>query len=176
MSEIQLASISHRHQAIADWLLANPAEKLYVCATAMGVSQPWLSAVIHSKLFVEYFQKRRAVHEGFLREQITGAQLAVTLQALNKLSEIIADEATDGRLILDTAERTAKLLGYEPRPSMRVIEEKEVSFAVGANVLADARARLKRTLITERPATAEDLAALPQGLPGEAIEGATNSR
>lgn len=168
MAEVQIQSMSHRHMAIADWLLSNPERKLSVCAMEMGVSQSWLSIVIHSDLFREYFAQRRAMHEMGLRERIVGAQLKVTLSALAALDSLMESDEVDGRLVLDTAERIANQLGFSPRASARVIEERtqEITAPVSAGILAEARERMRRTVITERPATLDDMKLLPNAAAG----------
>jgi hypothetical protein len=150
----QIISVSSRHKAIADWLLLYPERKLRECAEHFGVSQPWLSVVLHSKAFVEYFNNRRAGYESVLRERIQGAALEVALKAYQQLSEVLDDESQcDGRLTLDIAEKTAKLLGFEPRASVRTrfIEETERSWLrpTTSVVLAEAREKMTRRVVKE---------------------------
>lgn len=148
---VQIQSMSYRHQAIADWLLANPERNLGECAQEMNISQSWLSIVIHSSVFKEYFSKRRTVHEETLRDRIVGAQLEVTLKALEKLSKSMDAEEIDGRFVLDVAEKTAARLGFEPRTKTRMIEEREQTFLrpVGVGTLHEAQEKITRKIVQE---------------------------
>lgn len=147
MAEVQIQALSHRHREIADWLLANPQVKnLQELANYMRISRSWLSIVMQSDVFKEYFDRRRASHESDLREKITNKQLQVTLNALNKLDDIIADDEVDDRLIFDIATKTAQNLGFQPRARVSVTEERvqELSRPVDAGTLAQARETIRR--------------------------------
>jgi len=48
MAANQIKTISPKHDAIMDALIANPAQKLGTLAGIFGVSQAWLSVIIHS--------------------------------------------------------------------------------------------------------------------------------
>lgn len=150
---VQIQSMSPKHMAIADWLLANPEQKRGDLAKQMGVSESWLSIVIHSDVFREYFTSRRDKHEEELRKQIVGAQLQVTLKALATLDKVLDMDNVDGRLALDVAERTAARLGFEPKPSKRTLtEERTMSFSrpVNPQVLAEGRETITRKIVHEQ--------------------------
>jgi DNA-binding MarR family transcriptional regulator len=148
---VEIQSVSYRHQAIADWLLANPERKLGELAIEMNLSQSWLSVVIHSGVFKEYFAKRRMTHEERLREQITDAQLKVTLKALEKLALSLDAEEIDGRFVLDVAEKTAARLGFEPRRNTKFIEEREQTFLrpIPMGTLQEAQEKITRKIVQE---------------------------
>lgn len=158
MAQVQIQSLSHRHQEIADWLLANPNVKnLQVLCDRMGISRSWLSVVMKSDVFKEYFDERRRSHEKELKEKITLRQLGVTLQALDKLENIIADEDVDDRLVFDIANKTAQNLGFGPSrgPHATVIEERTQELTmrtVDPQTLAEARETIRRITKIEQPA------------------------
>lgn len=150
---VQIQSMSPRHQAIADWLLANPSMKRGDLAKEMGVSESWLSIVIHSDVFQLYFAARREKHEDLLRTKIVGKQLEVTLQALDRLKTVLDDDKVDGRLVLDVAEKTAERLGFVSRPSKRTAtEERSLTFSrpVNPGTLAEARETITRKIVHEQ--------------------------
>lgn len=148
MAQVQIQTLSHRHQEIADWLIAHPAVKnLQVLANHMNVSRSWLSIVMNSDVFKEYWAKRRAALETDLRDRLVLKQLDVTLKALEKLDDIISDEEVDDRLILDIATKTAQNLGFAPsRQRTTVTEEhtQELTRPVDAGTLATARETFRR--------------------------------
>ena len=147
---VQIKAVSTRHEAIADWLLANPHKKRSELAAEMGLSESWLSIVTRSSVFIEYFRKRREEVEEDLRAKITGAQLKVTLEALEKLSAVINTDNVDGRLVLDIAEKTAARLGFEPRKS-KLVEEREQTFVrpAGRETILSAGEKITRKIISE---------------------------
>jgi hypothetical protein len=151
MAQVQIHSISHRHEAIADWLLANPHEtNLQKLANEMNVSRSWLSIIMQSDVFKEYFARRRAEWAGSIRERIHDAQAKVTLEALRKLENIVADDETEDRLIFDIANRTAQNLGFGVKNKSTVTEEvvQEVTRSVDSQTLANARETFRRITST----------------------------
>lgn len=151
---VEILSMSPKHMKIADLLLANPERKRGDIAQEMGVSESWLSIVIHSSVFQEYFSKRREKHDDELRTKIVGKQLEVTLKALDKLKDVLEDDKCDGRLVLDVAEKTAERLGFSTRPSARrtLTEERSMTFSrpVNPDALAQGRETITRKIVHEQ--------------------------
>ncbi len=149
MAEVQIRSLSHRHREIADWLLANPHEKnLQKLCNLMNISRPWISVVMQSDVFKEYWAKRRAEYERDMHDKVLRKQYDVTLKALEKLDDIIAADDVDDRLIFDIANKTAANLGFAPSrgPRVSVTEERtqELTRTVDAGTLAEARETIRR--------------------------------
>lgn len=143
---VQILSVSHRHQAIADYLLANPEMRKQDCAKAIGVSKEWLSIVINSDVFKEYWQTRRAAHEAHMREQICGAQLKLLLATYERLNDEVTNAEAKPDFVLAVAKHGNDFMGYSPKGSTRVTEEKimEYSHPIDSSALADARAKMTR--------------------------------
>ena len=117
MAANQIQTVSIKHDAILDYLLVNPSMKLGDVAKHFGMSQPWLSVVIHSDAFqVKLAEKSdECFHSSILplREQLMGvAQVGVT-----KLGEVMenASPVTDKQFIADTTDSLLKNLGYSPK-------------------------------------------------------------
>lgn len=119
MAVNQIAKVSIKHDAILDYLLIHPAEKLGDVAMYFKVSQAWLSVIIHS----DAFQVKLAEKSGEcfsttivpLREQLMGvAQVGV-----EKLGEALenASSTSDKQFIADTTDSILKNLGYSPKSS-----------------------------------------------------------
>lgn len=143
-----------------DWLLANPGSKtLQPLADEMSVSRTWLSIVMRSDVFIEEYMKRRQAHASELTRQICEKQLKVTLQALDKLEDIIDDSETDDRLVFDIANKTAQQLGYTPsggmEPSLEMTERTRETEErqVGTETILRARETM-RTVRTVRDGNA----------------------
>ncbi len=117
MAAVQIQRVSIKHDAILDYLLVNPAQKLGEVAKKFDVSAPWLSVIIHS----DAFQAKLAEKDGIcfsttivpLREQLMGvAQVGV-----EKLGECLenASAVSDKQFIADTTDSILKNLGYSPK-------------------------------------------------------------
>lgn len=138
-----------------DWLLINPGTNFGVLADEIGVSRSWLSIVMHSDVFVERYTMRRLIHEKELGRQLIEKQLKVALKAYDKLDLILESDGVEDRLILDAADKTAKLLGFGASSGMapKVLHdeieiERETVREVAPGVIERAREKLRRTTTT----------------------------
>lgn len=155
MSVTQVSSLKEWHNQIIDWLLANPtAKQMGSLAASLGVTRSWLSTVMHSDVFVEEYTKRRMAHSKDLSRQLIERQLAIAIKAYDKLELILDDDETDDRLVLDAADKTAKLLGFSPSSgnAPRLLEQKEETVRettreVAPGVIERARERIRRQTI-----------------------------
>ncbi|NGX46409.1 MAG: hypothetical protein K940chlam2_01599 [Chlamydiae bacterium] len=135
-----------------DWLLANPGQSMAVLADNMNVSRSWLSIVMHSDVFVEKYTIARMSHTKNLSRQLIEKQLKVTLKAYDALELIIDDNEVDDRLVLDAADKTARLLQFTPTGgnspkllSKETTIEKESIREVSPGVIERARERMRET-------------------------------
>ena len=146
---VQLQSMKPKHDSIIDWLLVNPGAKTLnpLCA-AMSISRSWLSIVMQSDCFKEEYTRRRQSHNSELSKQLIEKQLKVTLKALDKVDDMMDDEdEIDLRGALEIADRTAKHLGFHPRPGLAPLVEEtteRVLRTVDAGTLHEARETIKR--------------------------------
>lgn len=162
MPEIQ--RLSHRHEAIMEWLIANPEKRLGECALVFGVSQAWLSTIIHSGVFRDRYQALIGEHIDDrvmpIRDQLTG----VAVSAIEKLGRAV-DASIDPDFILSVADKTLHRLGYAPSkaPSAPGTSNTQVNnfYSVSKEELEAARAR-RRELYE---GTATDAEELPRALP-----------
>ena len=148
MAATQIAKVSIKHDAILDYLITNPAQKLGEVARHFDVSQAWLSVIIHS----DAFQVRLAEKNGEcfsatvvpLREQLLGvAQVGV-----EKLGEAMehASSITDKQFIADTTDSILKNLGYSPKssaPAPSSTNTQNNFFVVDKDALAGAREKMR---------------------------------
>ena len=149
MSQTQIQTLKPKHEAMIDWLLINPgAKNMNPLCAEMGVSRSWLSIVMCSDVFKEEYTRRRQEHSGELSKQLIEKQLKVTLKALDKVDDLMDDEEEiDLRGALEIADRTAKHLGFHPRPGGGPIIEETVTRelrTVDAGTLHEARETIKR--------------------------------
>lgn len=147
MAVNQIQKVSIKHDAILDYLLVHPADKLGDVAAVFGVSQAWLSVIIHSDAFKAKLAEKNS--ECFsttilpLREQLMGvAQVGV-----EKLGEAMENASTvsDKQFIADTTDSILKNLGYSPKsvaPAQTSTTNNNI-FVVDKTALASARAKMR---------------------------------
>jgi hypothetical protein len=147
MASTQLKNIGVQHDAIIDFLIANPAMKKSDVARHFGVSAPWLSVVIHSDVFqVKLKEKSQDVFDTVvvpLRDELLG----VARVGVEKLGEAMehASAVSDKEFIADTTDSILKNLGYSPRsaaPSPQPAAQVNVT-VVDAGTLAAAREKMR---------------------------------
>lgn len=107
----QLLNVSHVHDAIMNWMIANPERSLRECAQAFGYTQSWLSTMIHSNLFqARLKEKQEQVFSGIavsINEKLAaGADIGVT-----KLVEKL-ETSEDPRFIKETTQMMLEKLGF----------------------------------------------------------------
>jgi hypothetical protein len=111
----EIKSLSIRHEAIMDYLMANPTHRLQDVAANFRVSGPWLSQIIHSDIFQNKLKEKTDVvfHATVLpiREKMT----LVAHQALDKVMDNLPLE-TDLRTTQSIAEGMLDRLGFGAKP------------------------------------------------------------
>ncbi len=138
-----LKNLSVRHDQIMDWLIANPARPLAACAAEFGITQPWLSCIIHSDLFQAELSKRKDFVFGEVALTVKDRITALAHDSLKRLQERIT-VCDDIDQLNDTAELAVKALGFgAPRaPSGASVHIGSVN-VVSKDILAEARARME---------------------------------
>lgn len=103
-----------------------------------------------SDVFKEEYTRRRQEHNGELSKQLIEKQLKVTLKALGKVDDYLDDDdEVDLQGALEVADRTAKHLGFHPKPGLGPILEEtseRVLRTVDAGTLHEARETIKRVI------------------------------
>jgi len=150
--------LSHRHTAIAHWLIANPERPLGDCAQTFGVSQAWLSCVIHSGAFQAYYN-RLADEKGSIAVHSTHNRLqGLANLAMEKAAERIEQGATD-RFLGDTMNNALRALGYGQGPAPIALQvNNDTHITVDGDLLRQAReASLNRKVGTTQVKLVEGL-------------------
>ena len=62
MAQNQVMDVNWWHEALIDWLVANPDSRLGEAALFFGKSRSWISVLMHSDVFKARFQKRLENH------------------------------------------------------------------------------------------------------------------
>jgi hypothetical protein len=139
----ELKNLSVRHDQIMDWLIANPALPLSACAAAFGLTQPWLSCIIHSDLFQAELTKRKDFVFGEVALTVKDRITALAHDSLQRLQNRIS-VCDDVDQLNDTAELAIKALGFgAPRPAQGASVHIGSVNVVSREILAEARARME---------------------------------
>lgn len=112
MSSPGIQTVNHRHEAIINWLLANPDRKLLDCAEYFGFTQAWLSTIIHSDMFQAAYRKRAS--------ELGVAVVHSMKEKIIRLAEVSVDKATSRiehgqaseKFLGDTLKTSLAALGY----------------------------------------------------------------
>jgi hypothetical protein len=138
----ELTNISNTHNAVADWLIANPGKgQIGRAAAHFGYTQAWLSTLLGSDAFRGMMKaKQGKTFEEVvipLQEKIAG----VAHRSVEKMGEIL-EVTKDERLVREIGKDMLGMLGYGASTAAPVVNQNvAVSLTVDASALADARAR-----------------------------------
>lgn len=146
MAEIK--QLRYTHEAIADFLIANPMASQGDVARFFEYSEPWLSQIIHSDAFQAYYrrlaQERGVIAVHSLPDKISG----LAALALEKATDRLASGTASESFINDTMETTLKALGYlgsgNGSNNGAGAPQQHMHVHVDAEALAEARERAAR--------------------------------
>jgi hypothetical protein len=150
MPEIQ--NMSHTHEAIARWLIANPQGSMRECAEFFGYSQSWLSCIVHSDAFKRYMHTLQGDANDAVIADVPTKLKGIAAQALDAIGEQLDIAVQDGTIqhrefIHRSAELALRSLGYgvakNPAPAAPQGNNVQVNIlSVPAEVIARAQARM----------------------------------
>ena len=142
--------MSPTHDAILECILANPGINLGEVAQVFGVTQSWLSCIIHSDCFQDKLTEAKVELYGDIRTSVKDRISALAQRSLARLQEKIEVEDRIER-ITDAAEMALKAMGYigqtNGKPLGGVSAQGNVQVnqyfgSVSAETLAQARSRM----------------------------------
>jgi hypothetical protein len=145
----EIQRVSHTHNAIMDYMLANPGVNLGSIAAHFGYTQPWLSCIIHSDAFQSLLKDRQDTIFHHTVMPIREKMLGVASQALDRIAERIPIE-TDLGVLTKTASTVLDRLGFGTQQAAVVINNTVNNTQVNTlrSELNDARALMGKI---ERP-------------------------
>lgn len=166
MSEIQ--SVSHMHDQIMNWMLANPGRPLRECADYFEITQPWLSTVIHSDVFQAKFRERQEAVFGQVMLDIPTKLKGLADAAIEALAEQLATN-TDKNYTLDAFDKIMHRAGYAPQKAATPNSAAAVvnNFVVDASFLAEARSSMRHVAEKTVEALPAETAEAPEAPPSE---------
>lgn len=149
---IQTCNFSH--DAIAQWLIANPDGKLGDCAIHFGYTQPWLSVIIHSDAFQARYRELLGDADAAIISDIPAKIRGVASRALDGLADAVELAVNSEQtllhrgFLLETSDKLLRDLGYGPNKAAVQINNPQVQhntyIGVDPELLASARDRMLR--------------------------------
>lgn len=144
----EIKKVSPKHELIMQMILADPSRKLGDIAREVGVSQAWLSTIIHSDAFQRKLKERQ--EELFsatvmsLQEKVVGTAAV----AVEKLAEGIeqASPTGDREYIANTAEMLLKASGFTGKADAS-IKATQQNFFFSPDALEIAREKMRQRAI-----------------------------
>src|SRR5262245_346940 len=111
---VQLLKVNHWHQRLADWLIANPDKKLGDAAKEFGRTAAWISAVINSDAFQDYFKRLSQAHHEAVLVTVRDKVVAAADSAVNELTRRleVSPETIPYQQVLETADVLLKRAGF----------------------------------------------------------------
>lgn len=107
-----IQKVSIKHEAILNHLLENPTQSLREVAGSFGISQAWLSCIIHSDAFQAKLRERQdTVFHHTVVATIKDKAALVAHATLDKLAEQIPF-INDAKQLTETADKILGRLGY----------------------------------------------------------------
>jgi hypothetical protein len=152
MAAVQIKRVSHRHDAIIDFLIGNPDVKdMGVLCRQLNVSRSWISIVMNSDAFRTEYERRRCEYNGDLAKRVQRKLYDVTVEALDKIAVALEDEDLDPRFALDTMDKATNRLGFGPAKGNAPIVEitQNTVQLVDKSLLQSARDSMKKVIDVE---------------------------
>ena len=150
----ELKNISVKHDQIMDWLIANPLLPLSACAAEFGITQSWLSCIIHSDLFQAKLAERQEEVFGEVALSVKDRITTLAHESLRRMTDKVMVE-NDLEKLTNASEVALKALGFgQPKPGAGVGPQVTVN-VVSRDILAEARRRMETKNVTPAPAALE---------------------
>jgi hypothetical protein len=154
----ELKRLSHTHEMMLNWLVLNPDRSLRECADHFGVSQSWLSSIIHSDIFQHALKEKQLAISLRVADSIPAKLRRAADIAVEKLTQKLED-TEDPEFILDATDKILHRMGFAPQSSRNPLGPptgsgpvQQNNFFISAGDLAEARALIGNTQAQSLPA------------------------
>lgn len=163
-----IKKVSNRHEAILQFIIANPTVQYGQVAAKFGVSVSWLSIIINSHAFKEQLASRQdelydATVVAPLGEKLTAAADATLEKYMDHIPNLTADQA------INAGDKLFARLGYGSNKGSGAGDTTNVqvnNYHVNPEILAKAREKIGATQV----GAADTKAALPDKTSQQGIE------
>lgn len=132
------------HERIVDYMLLNPNSKVVDLARAFSVTVPWMSMLLRTDSFREYYSQRMEKHRENVSLQIISKMQGVAVKAIDKMAEKLDTQDMPMSEVRETANMAVKALGYGATPggvrvNVQTGKDGMVAVAVSSDTIAKAR-------------------------------------
>lgn len=157
----QILKVGVKHEAILNFLVVNPSVPMHVVAREFGVTQPWLSTIIHSDAFQARLKERQGqvFHHTVL--PLADKLLGLAHRAVERVADQL-ETSIDPEYTLAVATRVLDRIGYSPKSVAQPA-------SVQNNVQNNFYTVDKDTLAEARNAIGRRLGAAPLAIEGEVV-------
>lgn len=114
--------LNYRHEAIIDYMIANPEMKQGEIAERLGLTQGYLSRLKSSDAFQREYRRRLNQHQEDLDRGITQKLYNVAEKGLDVVIDALDGEDVDPRFALDAKDKALSRLGYGGKNGYRAGE------------------------------------------------------
>lgn len=111
----RIQDVSHTHEAVMNWLIANPQLPLGTCAAHFGYSRSWLSTLIHSDVFQARLREKQDQFFSQVSGNLTTKLTALADVGIEKLQEKM-ETSEDPRFLLEASKLALANLGFNTKP------------------------------------------------------------
>jgi len=109
------------HQRLADWLILNGTTKGWNerASKEFNVTQAWISTVVHSDAFQDYYQELNGQHSQALLHSVREKALGAADQAISEIQKRLDEKGADlpYESLLQTADLMMKRTGHGDGPA-----------------------------------------------------------
>src|SRR5690242_17465674 len=148
----QIKSLNPWHVRFADWLILNPDKNLSDAAREFKRTVPWLSTVLNSDAFQDYFQELSRSHSEAILHNVREKTLGLADQAITKLQERVALEGDQLPVagLVTIADMALKRTGHGEANKAPASVNLQVN-VVDSGVLKAARERMRSLTLDAQP-------------------------
>ena len=111
----ELKSLSYRHQALLNWMLANPHRQLREAAIELNYGRQYIHILVHNDLFQQAYKeacKEAGKEAVFVGAQITDKLNSLAHRALDEVDRRLEENELESRELLTAAKLSLTALGY----------------------------------------------------------------
>ena len=116
MADIE--KVSHKHEMILQFMIANPTMLLRDVAQRFSVTQAWLSTVIHSDAFKDKLSERQDEIFGVISADLKEQMRAIANVGLEKIARFV-ETSEDKPYVTDTTFGVLDRLGFSAKAVMQ---------------------------------------------------------
>lgn len=150
--DILVGGLKPWHIRIVDFMVANPHAKIVDIAEEFRVTPQWMSRLMKTDAFEEYYRRRMEDHQGLVGEEIISRMQSVAVRSLDELHHRLDNEPEKVSFdhIRAAADSTLKALGYTTsKPTVFAAKvEQNVIYSAPREAVERAREKLANHMKT----------------------------